>query len=88
MNHRLTHTLIVLFLLALSANMVHTVSFHDHGVCDICLHVQSSDDADLPVETVAAFPQPDDNPYFSFLPPELCDAQWYLQPARGPPVFS
>jgi hypothetical protein len=50
MSDRVTYTLIVLFLLALSGHMVHTVMVHEEGVCEICLHTQSNDDSDVSAE--------------------------------------
>ncbi len=48
MTVRTTHILILFFVTALSAHMAHEVVAHEDAVCEVCLHVQSLDDA-LPV---------------------------------------
>ncbi|MFC3193609.1 hypothetical protein ACFODZ_05050 [Marinicella sediminis] len=89
MSNRLTHTFIVVFLLALSANMVHTISVHEQGVCDICLHIQSSDDSDVAAELFTSnhWPSTQHGPVVVTQP--LVHQTVPLQQApRGPPVFS
>jgi len=47
MNSKYIHGILFVFLVALTANMVHVISIHDNDVvCEICLHIQSNHDFD------------------------------------------
>lgn len=85
----MTHTLLLAFLLALSGHMVHTVLMHDQGVCEICLHIQSSDDCDEPAQqhythlwdaTLPSVPVTDQVGFDQSV--------WVELNPRGPPSFS
>jgi len=89
MSIRITHSLLLAFLLALSGHMVHTVLVHDEGVCEICLHIQSTDDSDQPTEphythlwdaTLPSLPITDQ--------PKFDQSVWIELNPRGPPAFS
>lgn len=83
------HSLLLAFLLTLSSHMVHTVLMHDQGVCEICLHIQSTDDFDEPTE-----------PHYTHLwdatlpsvhitdQPVFDQSVWVELNPRGPPSFS
>ena len=89
MSPKTIHTLLFLILAALTANMVHVIQVHDQGICDICLHLRSSDDVDGPADnqtTIAAS--------LSFSQPVLWLSDFHSSlpnghdSIRGPPLFS
>ncbi|MCX7554713.1 hypothetical protein OS175_12555 [Marinicella sp. S1101] len=45
MNTKLIHSIIFALLLALTAHEAHSAVSHDVEACEVCIHVQSNDDA-------------------------------------------
>lgn len=76
-------------LAALTANMVHVIQVHDQGVCDICLHLRSSDDVDGPADNQTVIPSGlVFTPQVSWLSDIHSPLPNSHDPIRGPPLFS
>ncbi len=45
MNTKLIHSVIFLLLLAMTAHEAHAAVSHDVEACEVCIHLQSNDDA-------------------------------------------
>lgn len=45
MNTKLIHTIIFALLMSLTAHEAHSAVSHDVEACEVCIHIQSNDDA-------------------------------------------
>jgi hypothetical protein len=45
MNTKIIHITVLFLLISLTAHEVHAVVVHDAETCDVCIHIQSNNDA-------------------------------------------